>query len=196
MGLRETKRRRTREAVVTVACRLFQEHGYDDTTVEMIAAETGVSPRTFYRYFESKDGVLAEGGYEVVDRALDRMGGRQTLHALVMSMAEVYEELVEADHFREYARLLRENPKLKDRSPLWRERWHVYLADELARLDGMDEPSLDHHVRSRAAIGIVALAVDQWLYNGRNPRIVGIAAEVLAKLRTALDSPPDRRGDT
>lgn len=58
LGLRERKKRRTRETVRLAAFELFQKHGYPDTTIEQISELADVSPRTFFRYFPNKAALL------------------------------------------------------------------------------------------------------------------------------------------
>jgi len=58
MGLRERKRQQTRQELIGAAMRLFEERGYEQTTVAEIASAAGVSTKTFFNYFASKDEVL------------------------------------------------------------------------------------------------------------------------------------------
>jgi AcrR family transcriptional regulator len=57
-GLRERKRRETLQRITEAGICLFIEKGYDATTIEEISAAAGISRRTFFYYFKSKDDVL------------------------------------------------------------------------------------------------------------------------------------------
>jgi AcrR family transcriptional regulator len=58
LGLRERKKQRTRAILIDAAVELCESQGFERTTVDQIAAVADVSPRTFSRYFATKDAVV------------------------------------------------------------------------------------------------------------------------------------------
>lgn len=57
-GVRERKQRETRQRIAETGLRLFLANGYEGTNLDAIAAEAGISRRTFFSYFKSKDDIL------------------------------------------------------------------------------------------------------------------------------------------
>jgi AcrR family transcriptional regulator len=55
---RAQKKAEVREALVRAADRLFAQGGFEATTIDEIAAAAGVSRRTFFRYFETKEAIV------------------------------------------------------------------------------------------------------------------------------------------
>ncbi len=58
IGLRERKRRSTLDRIAKTGLKLFMENGYEATTLDAIAAASGISRRTFFSYLKSKEDVL------------------------------------------------------------------------------------------------------------------------------------------
>jgi AcrR family transcriptional regulator len=57
-GLRQRTRDAVREQIAATALRMFDEQGFDETTVDQIAAAVDISPRSFFRYFPTKEDVV------------------------------------------------------------------------------------------------------------------------------------------
>lgn len=188
MGLRERKRQDTRHRLLEAARRLFEEHGYDDTTVDMIAQQADVSPRTFHRYFATKDAVVAEGSNRIVAHAIQLLPGSATIPDIVRCLVAAVEEDIDGDTFAWTVRLRRENPTLRSISPRWLDDWQQDLAVALAASDGHDEPTLSHRVRSATAVRTSVLAADEWILRRPDRRLSDIAEEVIGTLVADLAS--------
>jgi AcrR family transcriptional regulator len=67
LGLRERKKQRTRSTLLDAAVELCERQGFERTTVDQIAAIAEVSPRTFSRYFATKDAIA----FALIDDAID-----------------------------------------------------------------------------------------------------------------------------
>jgi len=92
-GLREVKKRRTQEALSAAALRLFASRGYDATTVEDIAAAAEVAPRTFFRYFATKEDVLFADQETEDQLAARALGARRSGEGLGPALRRMVREL-------------------------------------------------------------------------------------------------------
>jgi AcrR family transcriptional regulator len=72
-SLRERKKQRTRRELADAALRLFDEQGYDATTLDELVESVEVSKRTFFRYFDSKEGVALAAEAELWDAFVDTL---------------------------------------------------------------------------------------------------------------------------
>src|ERR1700712_699019 len=70
-GLRGRKRAASRAQTVDVALALFAERGFDNVTVADICTAAEIAPRTFFRYFPTKDDVLAETARDLAERVAE-----------------------------------------------------------------------------------------------------------------------------
>jgi AcrR family transcriptional regulator len=147
MGLRERKKEKTRLAILDAAVDLFLEQGYDSTTVEQIAGSVDVSPRTFFRYFTSKDHLALwfhDHGEEIMletfrARPTDEPPFTSLTHALRAVMRDVELSTPEdTARFLKLRRLLDENPRLVGLSFARGTETEQRLAAEVAARRGVD----------------------------------------------------------
>jgi AcrR family transcriptional regulator len=104
-SLRERKKAKTRKVLSDTATELFAEQGFDHTTVEQIAEACDVSPRTFFRYFASKEDVLFAVGDERLRQLLDAIATRPSDEEPLRSMREAALGLV-PEYTSDRARLI------------------------------------------------------------------------------------------
>ncbi|MCV7268154.1 TetR/AcrR family transcriptional regulator [Mycolicibacterium doricum] len=67
LGLRERKKQRTRTTLINSAVELCDRQGFENTTVDQIAAVADVSPRTFSRYFATKEAVVLAAIDDIIE---------------------------------------------------------------------------------------------------------------------------------
>ncbi|QFR01614.1 TetR family transcriptional regulator [Streptomyces phaeolivaceus] len=129
-SLRERRRQQTRREIHAVALRLAQEQGFDGITVDLISAEAGVSPRTFFNYFPNKEAAVLPGPPAELPQALT---------AEFVSRGDAHPREVLADLTRLLVRDLTDNPPLRQEThaAFALTRSHpALLATMLARFDG------------------------------------------------------------
>lgn len=89
--IRERTRRIAQAELTVVAQDLFREFGYEDTTVDQIATAAGMSRRTFFRYFGSKEDLVI-GKYDLFgDRVAEAFDDRPTDEPVWTSMRRVFD---------------------------------------------------------------------------------------------------------
>jgi AcrR family transcriptional regulator len=161
--LRERKRTRTRLAIQAEAIRLFAEKGWENTTVEDIAYAAAISPRTFFRYFPTKEDVVIWDEYDpvvedlVAARPADEPAALTARAVMVESLGGIYRR--DRAELLTRVRLLTTVPELRARL-LEAQSEAEEFASVLARRRGADE--LQVRVVIAALGAIIVAALDAW----------------------------------
>ena len=167
-GLRERKKERTRRLLADVALDLFETRGYDHTTVDDIAAAADVSPRTFFRYFASKDEAVFERAPDVQDQFRALLASRPADEPLLVSLREIGNaliagEVVEADRVRRVLRLAHTEPALRRRYEALITMVEADLQDWAAARLGVPASDMRPRLVAAAVLAARRVAMDIWL---------------------------------
>ncbi|RJL32462.1 TetR/AcrR family transcriptional regulator [Bailinhaonella thermotolerans] len=149
-GLRERKKRETRQRIADVAMGLFAVRGFDNVTVAEIARAADVSVNTVFNYFRTKEDLFADREPVVVDHLASvvrsRLPGESALAALRRDLLDSLERRDWRHGFAEgaetFARLVEESPALTNRIRDVERRREDALAEALAEETdaGPDDP--------------------------------------------------------
>ncbi|WP_353114355.1 TetR family transcriptional regulator [Microbacterium sp.] len=121
-SLSQRKREAVRRELTVIAVDLFARDGYEQTTVDAIAEAAGMSKRTFFRYYASKDDVVIGKWQTMGDDIVTRFRGRAADEPLIDALRAALDVVVEhyADTARQSAssafdRIIAETPQLSAR---------------------------------------------------------------------------------
>jgi AcrR family transcriptional regulator len=198
VGLRERKKLRTRAQLTEAALHLFSERGFDATTIEDIVEEVEVSPRTFFRYFDSKEDVVI-GFFDDLGKELRAMLAARppeespftAIRRALGSLVDLY--TAHADRVIAAKRLAHDTPAIRARLLDKHARWENGVAEELAARLGAD---LDDDPRPRliAAVALAAFstAVTKWVDSSGRQDLPALLDGALEAVATGLDRSPAR----
>ncbi len=167
LGPRRRRRDEARARVEHVALDLFRRHGFDQVTVERIAAEAGVGATTFYRYFGTKDGVLfafQARWLQDVAAAPDRVdagaGRAEQVAALLAAVVADVEAQLDTVQLRD--EIVARNPALMPRTLAVQRAWETELGRSLAGRRGVAADDLDAQADAAVVLLLVRLGLGRW----------------------------------
>jgi AcrR family transcriptional regulator len=169
VSLREKHALETRQRIVDEALRLFVEVGYDAATVDEIAERADVSPRTFFRYFATKEALLFHDFEDQLSRLQDEIGARPVGEApgtsLVAVLCAMIDDLRTSPEQRALVRrLLEERPSLRSYQRMTiAEHSEGMIAAALARHAGLDPSDLGLRAMVAAVGACFDVALRDWV---------------------------------
>lgn len=184
----------TRFRIRSAAVDLFRDHGFNNVTTEQIAARVGVTQRTLFRHFRTKDAILFDDDslVEFFDQVLTaRMAEHPPIEAIRLALRDIsasYDRNVET--FRANHQVILDSEMLQAFA-----RHRTSRIDDLLALslDGhaafarrAEPPSVGARIAASAVMGLVRPVTDAWLAGELDRPLVDIADTLWPVLQSIL----------
>jgi AcrR family transcriptional regulator len=192
----ERKRRLVADELRDAALMLLATRGFDAVTVDDIVATAGMSRRTFFRYFASKEDVVVRF---IADMGADVIAGLAAQprteppsvalrHAIWVPLSGCADQPDHAERSRIVVRLILDTPALEARWLEHQIQWRAGLTTGLAARLGLD-PHADPYPRMAAGMAMLALdaVLQQWKPGDDEDRLAQLTDEAFAVVAPALD---------
>lgn len=164
---------RTRQALIDASLALFAERGYDATTTRAIAEAAGVSQRTFFRYFPTKESVLFFGEYEfirsfahVYQSQPPSVGELEAIRDSFVMLAPRVARL--RKRIELYQKAVASSMVLRGREQANREDHAATIAAAVAGRRGLARPDAACELLAAIAVLVLQRAIDRWLAGPRS----------------------------
>ncbi|MBP0115593.1 MULTISPECIES: TetR family transcriptional regulator [Bradyrhizobium] len=193
-GLRERKKRETKKRITEKGIALFLKNGFDHTTLDEIAAAAGISRRTFFYYFTSKDEILLSLqsgiGEMLTDAVRKASAGSAPIDTVRDAVVSVCNAIPSKDMIK-LDRLMRTSPSVQAR----KQAYYVQQEGEIyeALKERWPEPERSMALRIVAMLSVGAIRIAGDIFNqekGARP-IVELLEEIFGSLAKEV-----RSGDT
>jgi AcrR family transcriptional regulator len=185
-GLRERRKEEIRQVLSQAAIRLFLEQGFDATTIDEIVAPLGVSRRTFFRHFATKEDLVFVWYEDLTKGLVAECAARpasetayQAVCGALRSLLHLYDD--NPLWSKQMMKLASETPALIGKSLEKRAMWERALAAVV--VDRLQEgPMRDHYARiiAGAAVNAFAIAAEAWFAEGANGNLRATVDALLA----------------
>lgn len=166
-GLRKRKKRRTRQQISDVATTLFVMRGFDHVTVSQIAEVVGVSEKTVFNYFPTKESLVFDRTDATIERLIGTLREREpdesptkaVLRALGEDMDDLQELPEEVYGFVPlFDRMVEATPSLRAAWLELNQRLVDVATEELAALADVDPRDPEPMVAARAIVALAEVA--------------------------------------
>jgi AcrR family transcriptional regulator len=168
LTLRERNKARARAEIADAALRLFFDRGFEGVTVDEIVSAAGVSRRTFFRYFETKEDALLSDYPELNARLSEALEATEPANALdairagLHAMADWYIERSPAVLAR--SKVIRDTSmNVAARNLEFLTQWERDVANAVANQVGADAGDLVPRTASAMIVGGFRAALTQWV---------------------------------
>ncbi|KKC04132.1 TetR/AcrR family transcriptional regulator [Mycobacterium nebraskense] len=191
----ELRRRSTHEALRQAALKSFARKGFANVTVTELAREAGVTERTFFRHFPTKEAVLFRDYETQLEWLAEALAGRPASESLfdavlasvaafphdlevVRQAATARAELISAERIASHLRVVQSS--------------FAQVLTDFVRGRNPDVPNIDllAEVTGSAMAAALVVAVEHWGRNGATGDLGELVASSLELLRSGLALPP------
>jgi AcrR family transcriptional regulator len=173
-GLRQRKKDSSRRAIEDAAWELFAENGYEETSINDIAERADVAPRTFFRYFPTKEAVMYPQFEELLQSVREAFRARPADEPVITSLFESFDVLAgslegESSRARQRMAMMKKPGQHPPGTEFFRTRLAEVTAELVLEREGDSE---EGRMRSRLASGLVSVLIDTthncWMEAGAN----------------------------